>query len=100
MSSFVQETISQNPVVIFSKTYCPYCHRAIDLFKSINANAKVIQLDERDDGEKIFDHLKEITGARTVPRVFIGGKFVGGCDAVVALQSQGKLEEKVREARN
>jgi glutaredoxin-related protein len=35
------------------------------------------QLDLRDDGEDIQAALGEITGARSVPRVFVGGKFIG-----------------------
>jgi glutaredoxin 3 len=34
-----------------------------------------------------------VTGGSTVPRIFIGGKFVGGCDEVTKLHSSGKLRE-------
>jgi len=36
--------------------------------------------------------------AYQVPRVFIGGKFVGGGDDVVALHSNGKLKTILEEA--
>lgn len=32
------------------------------------------------DGEDVQDALMDVTGRRTVPQVFIGSKFVGGCD--------------------
>jgi hypothetical protein len=32
------------------------------------------------DGSEIQDALKEWTGQRTVPNVFINGKHIGGCD--------------------
>ena len=35
---------------------------------------KVIELETRQDGSAIQQYLAELTGARTVPRVFIGGK--------------------------
>jgi glutaredoxin 3 len=38
-----------------------------------------LQLDKRGDGDEIQDALLEITGGRTVPRVFIAGEFIGGC---------------------
>ena len=41
----------------------------------------------------IQDELEEITGARTVPRVFINGKFVGGGDDIVDLDRRGKLRD-------
>jgi len=32
------------------------------------------------DGAELQDALKEWTGQRTVPNVFINGKHIGGCD--------------------
>ncbi len=32
------------------------------------------------DGDDVQDALMDVTGRRTVPQVFIGSKFVGGCD--------------------
>jgi len=51
----------------------------------------LIELDNRDDGAAIQDALLAITGGRTVPRVFIGGKFVGGGSEVKALQESNQL---------
>lgn len=41
---------------------------------------KVVELDLRNDGEAIQDALLELTGGRSVPRVFIDGQFIGGGD--------------------
>jgi glutaredoxin 3 len=35
--------------------------------------------------------MMEITGRRTVPQIFVGSTHVGGCDDLVALDSQGGL---------
>ena len=43
------------------------------------------------DGDAIMDYLLSITGARTVPRVFIGGKFIGGGTETRGLHQEGKL---------
>jgi glutaredoxin 3 len=32
------------------------------------------------------------TGRRTVPQIFIGDTYIGGCDELVALNAAGKLE--------
>lgn len=50
-----------------------------------------------DDGDAIQDYLKKITGARSVPRVFIGGKCIGGGSETRALQDQGKLIPALKE---
>jgi hypothetical protein len=39
------------------------------------------------------DALAKVTGARTVPRVFIGNKFVGGGDDTARLAENGKLRK-------
>lgn len=51
------------------------------LFKSLNVPAQVLELDNMgSEGDAIQTSLQTITGRRTVPQVFIGGKFIGGCD--------------------
>lgn len=46
----------------------------------------------------IQEALERRTGARTVPRVFIGGKFVGGCDDVVDLANRIPLQKLIEQA--
>ena len=50
-----------------------------------------LQLDDMSDGGDIQDALQEVTGGRSVPRVFIGGKFFGGGDDTAAAASNGEL---------
>ena len=40
-------------------------------------NAKVMELDQSEEGSDIQDIMKGITGGRSVPRVFVGGAPVG-----------------------
>ncbi|KAH9082268.1 thioredoxin-like protein [Lactarius deliciosus] len=70
---FVNQTIAQNRVVIFSKSYCPYCKRAKDLFTTAfpGVEVKVLELDIRDDGPEIQGYLQQLTDQRTVPNIFI-----------------------------
>uniref|UniRef100_A0A8C5DZK0 Glutaredoxin-2, mitochondrial n=1 Tax=Gouania willdenowi TaxID=441366 RepID=A0A8C5DZK0_GOUWI len=83
--------VSQNCVVIFSKTTCPYCKMAKNVFNEIGANYKVVELDEHGDGRRMQEALAKITGARTVPRVFINGNCIGGGSDTKQLHQQGKL---------
>ena len=61
-----QEVVSQNCVVIFSKTTCPYCKMAKNVFNEIGASYKVVELDEHNDGRRLQEALAQMTGARTV----------------------------------
>ncbi|XP_067893819.1 glutaredoxin 2 isoform X2 [Heterodontus francisci] len=83
--------VVQNCVVIFSKTYCPYCMKTKSIFEEIGANFKVIELDQRKDGNYIQNTLEELTGVRTVPRVFVNGICIGGATDTHKLHSNGKL---------
>lgn len=56
------------------------------------------QLDQRQDIVTMQDALGEITGGRTVPRVFINGKFLGGGDDTAAAAANGTLEKLLKEA--
>ncbi|KAI3499437.1 hypothetical protein L1887_35237 [Cichorium endivia] len=96
--SKVKETVSSNPVVVYSKTYCGYCKRVKQLFSELNASYKLFELDEESDGSEIQSALAEWTGQTTVPNVFIGGQHIGGSDAVMAKHRAGKLVPMLTEA--
>eukprot|EP00244_Chara_vulgaris_P007238 TRINITY_DN2719_c0_g1_i1.p1 TRINITY_DN2719_c0_g1~~TRINITY_DN2719_c0_g1_i1.p1 ORF type:complete len:137 (+),score=26.13 TRINITY_DN2719_c0_g1_i1:261-671(+) len=92
-SAFVKKTVASNPVVIFSKSYCPYCRRAKNVFKQLNTSPFVVELDLRQDGGLIQEEIGNMYGVWTVPQVFIGGKHLGGSDDTVAAYSSGKLQK-------
>nr|ACO13400.1 Glutaredoxin-1 [Esox lucius] len=92
---FVAGKIKGDKVVVFLKPSCPYCVTAKNVlskygFKS--GHLEFIDISGRDDMSEIQDYLNNITGARTVPRVFIGEECVGGGSDVSALDKSGKLE--------
>ncbi|XP_077217156.1 glutaredoxin family protein [Tasmannia lanceolata] len=89
--AFVKKTISQHDIVIFSKSYCPYCRRSKAVFKELNKVPYVIELDQRDDGFDVQNALSRIIGRRTVPQVFINGKHIGGSDDTVDAYENGTL---------
>lgn len=71
-------------VVLFSKSYCPYCMRAKKALLDIGINPVVAELDQRQDGREIQVALLQLTGQRTVPSAWLNGKHIGGSDDVVA----------------
>ncbi|WZY75237.1 hypothetical protein YC2023_021621 [Brassica napus] len=90
-AEFVQKTISSHKIVIFSKSYCPYCRRAKSVFSELDQVPHVVELDEREDGWNVQSALGEIVGRRTVPQVFINGKHIGGSDDTVEAHESGEL---------
>ncbi|CAG9788744.1 unnamed protein product [Diatraea saccharalis] len=89
---FIKSAITKDKVVIFSKTYCPYCKMAKEVFSKVNQPFEVVELDQQAQGDAIQDNLALMTGFRTVPQVFINGTCVGGGSDVKALYEAGTLE--------
>ncbi|XP_058068074.1 glutaredoxin-C4-like [Magnolia sinica] len=96
--AFVKQTVSSHDIVIFSKSYCPYCRAAKAVFKELNKVPHVVELDQRDDGMDIQDALGEILGRRTVPQVFINGKHLGGSDDTIDAYESGTLAKLLSDA--
>jgi glutaredoxin 3 len=75
---------------MYSTAVCPYCIRAEKLLnrKGVTDIEKIrIDLEPERREEMI-----RRTGRRTVPQLFIGDVHVGGCDDLLALDRQGKLD--------
>ncbi|THH02803.1 hypothetical protein EW145_g6699 [Phellinidium pouzarii] len=100
IKEFVDNAITSNHIVVFSKSYCPYCLKAKTLLKNEYGDvpAFVVELDTRKDGSAIQNYLEEMTGQRTVPSIFIHEKHIGGSDDLAALQTSGKLRDLINEA--
>lgn len=95
----VKKTVSENPVVVYSKTWCSYSSEVKYLFKSLGVESRVIELDELgSEGPQLQKTLEKLTGQHTVPNVFIGGRHIGGCTDTVKLHQEGELEALLSEA--
>jgi glutaredoxin 3 len=91
--AYVDGIIKAHKVAVFSKTYCPYCVKAKQVLGKYKINDYlVVELDNRDDADQIQDYLSKLTGARTVPRVFINGNCIGGGDDTARLDRENKLK--------
>ncbi|KAL5598790.1 hypothetical protein BROUX41_003877 [Berkeleyomyces rouxiae] len=95
----VQKLVEGHPVVIFSKSYCPYCNASKALIKKLGYDFKVYELDQMDDGSEIQNALAEVTGQRTVPNNFINGESIGGNSDLQELHSSKKLEGALIKAK-
>eukprot|EP00850_Spirogloea_muscicola_P000503 SM000002S05583 [mRNA] locus=s2:1070997:1072188:+ [translate_table: standard] len=84
--------VSESPVTLFTKTYCPYSRKVKELMAELGVNATIIDLDVRPDGDLIQAALTAGYDQSTMPYVFVGGKLIGGCDVVLALYESGQLK--------
>ncbi|KAI5395310.1 glutaredoxin-C5, chloroplastic [Lathyrus oleraceus] len=95
----IKTTLSENPVVVYSKSWCSYCSEVKSLFKKLGVQPLVFELDEMGpQGPQLQKFLERLTGQYTVPNVFIGGKHIGGCTDTLKLYRKGELETLISEA--
>ncbi|RLN58893.1 hypothetical protein BBJ29_000168 [Phytophthora kernoviae] len=88
----VEAQITASPVVVYSKSYCPYCTKTKTLLTQLGAKFEVVELDQVAGGSEQQDALETITGQSTVPNVFVSGKSIGGNSDVQKLHKAGNLE--------
>lgn len=55
-------------------------------FKKINVKFLCLEIEDRPDCQELQDALENLTGARSVPRVFIDGKFSSRTQTNLKLQ--------------
>lgn len=77
-------------VKIYTTRFCPYCIHAKQLLARKAARVEEIAV----DGDRAMRaKLVEMTGGySTVPQIWIGETYVGGCDELVALERRGELD--------
>ena len=78
-----------NQVRMYTTQVCPYCIRAKQLLKQRGVEAIDEVRVDLNPSER--DAMISRTGRRTVPQIFIGETWVGGCDELIALDQKGGL---------
>ena len=78
-------------VEIYTKFTCGFCFRAKKLLEMKQVDFEEISVDL--GGAKKAEMIERAGGRMTVPQIFINGRHVGGCDDLMSLEYQGKLDE-------
>lgn len=90
------ESIVQMPeILIYTKDYCPFCHKAKDLLEDLDQDYKEIDL--LANPQKRSEMVSMAGGKTTVPQIFINGQHIGGCDELHAMHKQNKLKPLLAE---
>jgi len=80
-------------VEIYTTMFCGFCHHAKKLLEDKGVAFREIDV-TFNSGERNA-MAERAGGSHTVPRIFIGGEHIGGCDELVALDRAGKLDAKL-----
>lgn len=77
-------------VTIYTREFCPYCSRALQLLKQ--KGVKFEEIKAGMNATKKQEMIKRSNGGRTFPQIFVGDTHIGGCDEMMALDRKGALD--------
>lgn len=86
--------IQMAKVVIYTKSYCPYCVKAKGLLKKKDVAFE--EIDIENDQALAIKVMELSSGRKTVPQIFIDDSHIGGCDDLYALDEAGKLDAMLK----
>jgi cysteine synthase A len=99
VEAFVAQVLADpgQPLVLFALEWCEFCWSLRKLFAACGIPYRAVDLDstayQQDDrGGQIRAVLAARTGSQTIPQVFVGGEFVGGCSETFDMFKDGRLQ--------
>jgi cysteine synthase A len=99
-TAFVQSAISdpERPVTMFALEWCEFCWSVRRLFAKHGIEYRSVDLDsveyqKNNRGGEIRAALTARTSFGTIPQVFVGGEFIGGCTDVFDAYKSGRFQQ-------
>ena len=80
-----------NKIIIYTKDYCSFCIKAKSLLEIKKIKFTEINLNK--NPEQFEEMVNKSNGARTVPQIFYKNNYIGDCDTIHQLNSEGKLDK-------
>jgi len=103
--AFVDNTVNDKdqPVVLFALEWCEFCWSVRNMFAKCQIPYRSVDLDsvayqEDNKGGKVRAALAERTESKTIPQIFIGGEFIGGCTELFDAYKAGHAQELLKKA--
>jgi cysteine synthase A len=100
VEAFVAQVLAdrEQPLVMFALEWCEFCWSLRKLFAQCGIPYRSVDLDstayQRDDrGGQIRAVLTARTGSKTIPQVFVGGEYIGGCTETLDAFREGRLQD-------
>ena len=91
----IEHFVNAVPVVLFMKgdrrfPQCGFSGRTVQILEACDAQFETVNV-LADDA--VRQGIKAYSNWPTVPQLYVGGEFVGGCDIVQSLYESGELQE-------
>lgn len=97
VQAHIASLIAQHKVLLFmkgSKSFpqCGFSSRVVDVLKREGVPFETVNV--LADPE-IRQGIKEFSNWPTIPQLYVGGKFLGGCDIVTEMHASGELAKEL-----
>ena len=89
---------ADNPVVLFALEWCEFCWSVRKMFATFEIPYRSLDLDsveyqEDNKGGEIRAALRDTIHSKTIPKIFIGGQYIGGATELFDACKAGKMQE-------
>ena len=96
----IQKEVDENPVLIYMKgtkdaPQCGFSAAAIQVLSTYGVPFKDVNV--LADQEK-WAAVKTFSSWPTIPQIYIGGKFIGGCDIIRDMHAKGQIAPLIEQA--
>ena len=96
----IEQLIASDRIVLFMKgnklfPQCGFSAQVVHLLKAHQAGFTDINV-LSDPG--LRQGIKDYSEWPTIPQLYVGGRFIGGCDIVTELHEKGELERLLRDS--
>ena len=83
---------------MYVKAGCPYCDKARDIIlNNLKSGLHLIDVTNQPD---LREMVIRDTGQKTVPAIYIGDEFIGGCDDLINFVETGDIKMKILTEEN
>jgi monothiol glutaredoxin len=96
----IKTLVESHPVVLFMKgtremPMCGFSAATVGVLKTLGVPFETVNVLA---DPAVREGIKTFTSWPTIPQVFVGGKFIGGCDIVREMHASGELAKLVAAA--
>ena len=78
---------------MYATAACPFCQSAERLLRAKGVEIEKVRVDLEPARR---EEMTKKSGRRTVPQIWIGGRHIGGCDDLYALDRAGELDSLLK----
>ena len=99
--SVIDKQVKENPVMLYmkgtpTKPQCGFSLQAVRILNAVGVDFSSVNVLEY---PAVREAVKQYSDWPTIPQLYVGGEFVGGCDLMTSMYQDGQLEKLFREKK-